>query len=115
MMPPVSARIFGVNVRLAPDMRPKGTRARARSSSDCFTRALTDKSSRTKSPLGHQERFSPPRLSGGWGFQSGPLLQLGHAKLFDQAPATYRAMCRESRRGLLPPLLPDLTAAPSAD
>lgn len=26
-MPPVSARIFGVNVRLAPGLRPKGTRA----------------------------------------------------------------------------------------
>jgi hypothetical protein len=38
MMPPVSARIFGVDLRLAPGLRPKGTRARARFSSDRFTR-----------------------------------------------------------------------------
>jgi len=48
MMPPVSARIFGVNVRLAPGRLPKGTRARARFSSDRFTRALTDQSYRSK-------------------------------------------------------------------
>ena len=52
MMPPISARIFGVNVRLAPGLRPKGTRARARFSSDRFTRALTDKSSRSKVAFG---------------------------------------------------------------
>src|SRR5207245_3971338 len=66
--------------------------------------------------LGHQERFPPPRLSGGCGFQSGPLLPTIRAgNLLGRLSATCSAMCRETRRGRLPPSLPDLTAAPSAD
>ena len=64
MMPPVSAQIFGLNVRLAPGLRPKGTRARARFPSDRFTRALTDKSSRSKVAFGASGAVPWQRLNG---------------------------------------------------
>jgi hypothetical protein len=38
--------------------------------------------------------------------------QLGRANFWVRLSATCSAMCREARRGRLPPSLPDLTAAP---
>jgi hypothetical protein len=97
MMPPFSARIFGMNGGWRPACAPKGTRARAPFLSDRFTRALTDKSYRSKVAFGESPVEARASMRVGFRFGS------RKCKLDDGTPVTdaerYRAFDQPNHLG----------------